>query len=240
MKPSDKIFIGAFILISAAFISNKVAERMSFSERKKIEFEPGLTEKAVNPFKIMVIDTKLEPHSDLIIAKGDRFAIASDHNFWDAVDFSQRGDTIFIYQSKNKIGKLDDPTNRDINNYAQIRVLCPGGLAAVFSDIGVEMEDISLDSMRISVIPNDGSANFVRDKCQVSINNCQSKLLQITAKSNVNIDLDEKTQLEYLSLMLRDSSAATVHSFVGQQISVDCAPKASLNLSGANILKLKK
>jgi hypothetical protein len=240
MKNSNKILIGLAISLFVYLVSGKIAERLAFSGRQKIEFEPGLSEKNAQPFKVIVIESMLEPNSELIVKKSTRFAVAADPNFWKSADFSQRGDTIFVHQTSQKYGKLSDPTNHEENDYGEIRVLCPGGLTAIWSDISLTINELTTDSLQIHVTPNRFKTDFNDNKCELNFSKCQAKSLGISASRNAKIDLDAATQLENLVLLLKDSSSAEVNAFVGQQISVDCASKANLSLSGANISKLKK
>lgn len=239
MKLSNKLFIAACALGFAALIGEKLSIRAAFADRKRVDFEPGYEEKTIQPFKVVVLDSRLEPNSELRIQKSDRFALASDHNFWKSAEVAQRGDTLFIKQIDDKFGKLADPDDKSQNNYSEIVALCPSGLTAVRSDIGVYLIEINADSVEIDQKPNRKFPHYADHQCQLQVKNCQMRGLKIATGANAVVEIDEKCTIGNLQLMLRDTSKAEVKGAIANGIWLDCSAKSQLSVSGELFSKIK-
>jgi hypothetical protein len=239
MKLSNKILI-SFLVVGAVFLAaEKLAERAAFENRQKLEFEPGIVEKPVEPFKVIVFDSKLDANSQIRIAKGDRFRVGSDQNFWNAVEFSQRGDTIFVNQKTEKIGKLDDESSRSINKYANFYVVCPGNLSAIHSDIGIKLTDFSSELIHLAVKPDEREDGKSIKDCEIELKNCSFGNLRIQTEREVECTLDKNSSAENLFLEIGESSSANILGTVKNNIEGKIHPKTRINLLGENLGKLK-
>ncbi len=239
MKLSNKIFLIACALGFTVLAAEKISVRAAYADRQKMDFEPGYEEKTVRPFKVVVLQSMLEPNSELRIQQSDRFALASDFNFWKSAVVEQRGDTLFINQVADKQGKLADPSDQSVNNYAEIVVLCPSGLTAVRSDIGVYLIEIEGGNIEVAQAPNRKKPGYENNQCQLHVRDCQLGGLKIETGANAKVDIDEKCTIGDLRLVLRDSARAEVGATIGNGIWLDCAAKSRVSVSGANFSKIK-
>ncbi len=239
MTLSNKLFFATCALCLAVLVAEKVALRASFNKREKLDFEPGMVEKPVGRFRAVVVDTRLAPNSELRISKGERFAVSSDANFWASAEVVMRGDTLFIRQTTDKRGKLSDPADRSVNDYANIYALCPSGLSLVRADIGVVLDGIAADSLSIEQSPSHLRPDFAKHGCDLKLKNARLGSLKISTGQNAKVEVDEKCAVGELRLVLRDSSSAEVKAPVSNAIRLDCSGKSRLSLVGDNWTKVK-
>ena len=130
MKLSTKIFI-AFVAFSFVFLTARIfAVRAAFAQKQRVDFTPGSVEQPIQPFKVVVLESKLSPHADLFIEKSPRFALASVADFWNVATVSQSNDTLFIRQN----ARLKSPNGDGPADFCEIKILCPTAPTAVRSN----------------------------------------------------------------------------------------------------------
>lgn len=240
MKLSSKIFFSFVAVAGLITVGELVAVRAAWAGRQKVDFQPGFVEQPVKAFKIVVMESRLAPNSELTIKKSDRFAIGSDENFWKSATVNQSGDTLFIRQFADKRGKMDDPGNDELNDYATITLLCPEGVAAIRTDISLTLRDLQADSLTIIQVQNAFRNPSSNQNAEIDLKKCDFRSLFVQLEGDNKLTLKKENMIGRLTIVLRDSSDADIIAPISESIRIDCGRNSHVSMDGVNLQKVIK